>query len=189
MKRACARFLLPWLVALACTLPASAAIAGVPKLSVPDAQQLMYPQATAFVPVPAATVARWMKAIGNDPDLVMLGAHFQVWRVTGAGGFAGWFVTDEVVGKFEKVDYAVALAPDATVSRVEVLRYRESHGQEIMQRTWLAQFAGKSAASVLKVPRDIDGISGATLSCNHVTEGVRRVTRLVAAARRLDPPE
>lgn len=162
---------------------AGTAVAGTPKLSVPEAQQLMFPQATAFRPVPVATVARWTKAIANDPALVMLGARFQVWQVDDASGAAGWFVTDEVVGKFEKVDYAVALAPDASVLRVEVLRYRESHGQEIMARRWLAQFEGKTATSALKVPRDIDGISGATLSCHHITEGVRRVTRLVAAAQ------
>jgi hypothetical protein len=48
---------------------------------------------------------------------------------------------------------------------------------------WLRkQFAGKTAAAPLKLERDIRNISGATLSCRHIADGVKRVlaTRDVA---------
>jgi len=34
---------------------------------------------------------------------------------------------------------------------------------------------GKTAASTLKLGEDIKNISGATLSCKHLTDGVKRV--------------
>ena len=49
---------------------------------------------------------------------------------------------------------------------------------------WRKQFVGKGAASAIKVGEDIANISGATLSCTHVTDGVRRIVAVVAAARR-----
>jgi hypothetical protein len=43
---------------------------------------------------------------------------------------------------------------------------------------------GKTAEAPLRVGEDIANISGATLSCTHVTEGVRRIAAVVALARR-----
>lgn len=152
-------------------------------LSEADARALLFPQASAFSEVAPARVTAASKVIGRDPAVTMVAARLRVWRVQSAGADAGWLVTDSVIGKFEKIDYAVALSADGEVQRVEVLAYRESHGHEVMERNWLAQFAGAGVASVLKVGKDIDGVTGATLSCVHLSEGVRRVTRLVHALR------
>jgi Na+-translocating ferredoxin:NAD+ oxidoreductase RnfG subunit len=84
-------------------------------------------------------------------------------------------VVDHVIGKHLYIDYAVALAPGGRVQRVEILAYRESYGGEIRSPSWLAQFVGKTSGSALKVGSDIRNISGATLSCAHVTEGVKRI--------------
>jgi Na+-transporting NADH:ubiquinone oxidoreductase subunit NqrC len=53
--------------------------------------------------------------------------------------------------------------------------YRESYGYEIRNVEWRAQFAGKTSAAPLKLENDIQNVSGATLSCRHVTDGVKRV--------------
>jgi len=96
------------------------------------------------------------------------------WR---GGELLGALLVDEVVGKFERITYSVGLAADGTIRQVEILSYRESHGQEVRLPLWRRQFVGKSAASPLRLGQDIAGISGATLSCAHVTEGVRRIAR------------
>jgi Na+-translocating ferredoxin:NAD+ oxidoreductase RnfG subunit len=101
-----------------------------------------------------------------------------------AGTTLGVVVVDEVIGKFELIAYAVGIAADGTVKPIEVLSYRESHGHEIRLPAWRRQFAGKTAASPLRVGEDIANISGATLSCQHVTDGVRRIVAVVELARR-----
>jgi hypothetical protein len=45
---------------------------------------------------------------------------------------------------------------------------------------WRNQFAGKTAADAVALDRDIRNISGATLSCRHLTEGVHRLLQLYA---------
>jgi Na+-translocating ferredoxin:NAD+ oxidoreductase RnfG subunit len=96
----------------------------------------------------------------------------------------GYVVVDEVIGKFELITYAVGLNRDGSVRQVEVMDYRESHGHEIRLPAWRRQFEGKTAASAIRVGEDIANISGATLSCQHVTDGVRRIVARIDALRR-----
>ena len=94
-----------------------------------------------------------------------------LWSVDG-GGF---FVIDQVVGKHEMITYAVGINADGSVKQVEILEYRETYGYEIRNANWRQQFVGKTGASPVKLNQDISNLTGATLSCKHVTDGVRRV--------------
>jgi Na+-transporting NADH:ubiquinone oxidoreductase subunit NqrC len=96
----------------------------------------------------------------------------------------GVVVADAVIGKFELISYAVGIDGDGAIRQIEILSYRESHGGEIRLPAWRRQFVGKTQAAPLRVGDDIANISGATLSCTHVTEGVRRIVAVVALARR-----
>lgn len=95
----------------------------------------------------------------------------QAWKAAGGG----WLLVDQVLGKHEFIHYAIALGPDGAVRRIEILEYRETYGGDVRNPLWRAQFTGKKAGAALKIDEDIDNISGATLSCVHITEGVRRL--------------
>ena len=85
---------------------------------------------------------------------------------------------DEVIGKHEFIVFAVGINPDGAVRQIEILSYREAYGFEVRQKKWRRQFVGKTSASPLELKQDIRNISGATLSCRHVTEGVKRTLAL-----------
>lgn len=87
----------------------------------------------------------------------------------------GWFIVDEVVGKHEMITYAVALSPTGSITGIEVMEYVESYGYEVAEAQWRQQFTGKSAANPIKLNKDIQNIGGATLSCKHLTDGIKRV--------------
>lgn len=101
-----------------------------------------------------------------------------VWKVDGGG----WFIVDKVVGKHEMITYAVSLTATGAVRDVEIMDYRETYGYEVRNADWRAQFAGRTAADPVKLGKDIRNVSGATLSCKHVTQGVRRVLALYRLA-------
>ena len=84
-------------------------------------------------------------------------------------------IIDRVLGKHEFITYAVALTPDGTVKSVEIMEYRETYGYQIRESQWRQKFIGKTLANPVKLDKDISNISGATISCLHVTDGVRRV--------------
>jgi len=93
-----------------------------------------------------------------------------------------WLIVDEVVGKHEMITYAVGMSSKGSILGVEILEYVESYGYEVAEEQWRKQFIGKSATDPIKLNQDIQNISGATLSCKHLTDGVKRVTVLFEAA-------
>lgn len=123
-----------------------------------DAAQIAAVQRAAGVPVPSPTVRVWRAADG------------------------GWFFVDAVIGKSDLITYAVGLDAGGGVKQVEVLEYREAHGGEIRYPGWRKQFQAKHHGDAVRLGDDIQGISGATLSCQHVTDGIRRLLAIHAIA-------
>jgi hypothetical protein len=165
----------------AAALAPSAAFA-VDYLSAEQAARLMFPTAERFdnkaLDLSAEQLGR-LAASGVKPR----SAHWSLLSAWRGQQLLGWMVADEVLGKFERISYAVGLNPEGAVTQVEILAYRESHGHEIRLAAWRRQFVGKTAAAPLRVGDDIANISGATLSCQHVTEGVRRIVAVWALAK------
>lgn len=134
--------------------------------------------AAPLVVIPAAHATTYL-TVEQAQQVLFPGESFKpvdlkrkekVWRAN-----AGWFVVDEVLGKHELITYAVGLDAQGRVRGIEILDYRESHGGEIRDPKWRLQFAGKTVHDPLQLDRDIRNISGATLSCRHVTDGVKRI--------------
>ena len=86
-----------------------------------------------------------------------------------------WFIVDEVVGKHEMITYAIGINADGSIKRIDVLEYKESYGDEVALPSWKDQFIGKNVNSTLKLNKDIQNVSGATLSAKHMTDGVKRI--------------
>ena len=101
-----------------------------------------------------------------------------IWQARNGDRLLGWFFADAVIGKSESIDYSVALDAHGAVIALEVLQYRESHGGEVRLAPWRKQFVGKTARDRVVLNDDIKNISGATLSCRHLTEGVQRLLKL-----------
>ncbi|MBS0516940.1 MAG: FMN-binding protein [Proteobacteria bacterium] len=166
-----------WLIPLGAAVASPVALA-TQYLSVPQAQQEAFPGAGEFraVPVPDAAA---LAAIGAPA-----GWAPQIFEADAGAKKLGWLIVDQVIGKSEAITYALALDTAGAVISLEVLEYRESHGGEVRMPAWRKQFVGKTAADAVALSREIKIISGATLSCRHLTEGVQRLLRLYALALR-----
>lgn len=164
-------------------LPVAALVApsafAVQYLSVDQAQQAIFP-GKKFTAAPVKLTSTQKKAIEQKSRVRVLKDEQQVWRVSNGG----WFVIDEVVGKHDFITYAVGLNADGSVKQIEVMVYRETYGYEIRNDVWRAQFVGKNANSTFKLDHDIKNISGATLSCRHITDGVKRLVAFYEVALR-----
>ncbi len=173
----------PVALGIAAVAMAPTAAFAVEYLSAEQAAKLMFPDADAFELRKLALDARQLQQL----DAQGLRGRSAAWSVRvarKAGATLGYVVADEVLGKVELIGYAVGIALDGSVSQVEILSYRESHGFEIRLPAWRRQFVGKGSGAALRVGEDIANISGATLSCTHVTDGVRRIVAVVELARK-----
>ena len=139
-------------------------------LNVEQAQQAIFPGAK-MTPADVHLTDLQRKAIEKASGIKVRNPAQKVWKVAGGG----WFIADEVLGKHEFIAYAVGLTAEGAVKQIEVMDYRETYGYEVRNEKWRAQFAGKTSRSALKLDEDIKNISGATLSCRHLTDGVKRL--------------
>lgn len=146
-------------------------------MNVEQAQKLMFPNAR-LVQTPVLLTSMQRDALRERSGVREPFRGDRIWKVPG-GGF---FVVDQVIGKHENIVYAVGLDAAGTVLHVEILEYNESYGYEVRDASWRRQFEGKSAAKPPVFNDDIKNISGATLSCKHVTQGVQRVLALYDVA-------
>ena len=152
-------------------------------LSVDQAARVVFPQADRFEPRDLLLDAAQLQKLAAS-GLAPRSARWPVLLAWQGSTLLGVLVADAVIGKFELIGYAVGIAADGSVRQVEILSYRESHGHEIRLPAWRRQFVGKTASAPLRVGDDIANISGATLSCTHVADGVRRIVAVVALVRR-----
>lgn len=79
--------------------------------------------------------------------------------------------------------YMVIVDPDSTVRNVEILAFHEPTDYLPPER-WLNQYRGRTSGDDLFLKRGIQNISGATLSAQTISNGVRRwlAAYLVAVA-------
>ena len=152
-------------------------------LTADQAAKLIFPDADSFEPRELQLSAAQMQQL-DAQGVKARSAHWSLRAARHAGNTLGYVVVDEVIGKVELITYAVGIATSGEVKQIEILSYRESHGFEVRLPAWRKQFVGKNAASPIRVGDDIANISGATLSCTHVTDGVRRIVAVLAAAQR-----
>ena len=150
-------------------------------MTLEQGQQVVAPQATSFHAYPLVLHEELLRAVAQLSQTRMpRGFQPQCWQAMVADKTVGWVVADRVIGKYDAIDYVAGFTTAGAVTGIEVLAYRESHGAEIRHAAWRQQFAGRKGPGQLRFGDDIRNISGATLSCQHVTEGMQRLSALVS---------
>jgi Na+-translocating ferredoxin:NAD+ oxidoreductase RnfG subunit len=139
-------------------------------MSLEQAQALMFPGAQ-FTPDFRTLTGEQAKAIEKLSGANVLNKEVRAWKAS----TGGWLIADQVIGKHDYIPFVLSLDESGKVRDVEILEYREAYGAEVIAPAWRAQFAGKDRESQLQLTKDIQNISGATLSSKHITDGVRRL--------------
>ena len=170
MKKISARNWVSWITVPGVVLVSSLPGYAVTYLTIEQAQQAIFP-GQHFTAFPWVLTDAQRSEIKKKSGVSVRVKEIKAWRVSGGG----IFIVDEVLGKHEFITYAVGIQPDGSVKQIEIMDYRENFGYEIREENWRKQFIGKTGASSLKLDSDIKNISGATLSCRHIADGVKRV--------------
>lgn len=145
-------------------------------------QKALFPDAQEFVKRSVSLTPEQRRFIeAASPTRTTLPDQ-NIWEARKSGTLIGYVVIDEVYGKHDFITYATALTPDGAVKQIEIMDYRETYGYEVRNEKWRQQFVGKKFGAPIKVDVDMQNIGGATLSCVHVTEGVRRILAIYHTA-------
>lgn len=155
-------------------------------LSVEQAQQTLFPTASEFLSQPTLLSKQQKKQIKSLSGKKQRWDQQKVWQVNDKEQHIGWFIVDDVVGKHEFITYGVGLNLSGEVIGIEIMSYRETHGDEVRDDQWRQHFMGKTLIDPFKLNQDIPNISGATLSARNLTDGVKRLLALYEVVLRHD---
>ena len=78
---------------------------------------------------------------------------------------------------FEYFDYYIIFDDELEVKKIRVYNYQATHGHEVGGKGWLRQFVGYHGGEKLEYGKNIDSISGATISANAITYNVQESSR------------
>lgn len=141
-------------------------------------RQKIAPKTVTLSDADAADIA---KKLGTDPSKLK-----RTWSVyvakTEEGKRTGYAILDSEIGQHELIDIGVRLGLSGAVERVEIMAFREPYGDGVRIERFRNQFVGKTANDPITAGRDIDIVSGATLSSRSVALGVKRDTLVLQAA-------
>ena len=86
---------------------------------------------------------------------------------------------DNTLGKTMPITFLVIFNENQEVIHSSIIKYREGYGGEISGKKWLAQFIGMKQDSLYKHEKEIDGITGATISVKSFTKGISKLSLLL----------
>ena len=100
------------------------------------------------------------------------------WNITKGDSTMAYAFLDNVIGKSMPITFLVILNMNGNIINTNVIKYREAYGGEVGNTGWLQQFYTRNNNSRYKIGKDIDGISGATISVKSMTKGLQKITAL-----------
>lgn len=145
--------------------------AGVLKEFFPNSERVTYRK----IPLTREKREILTKRLGYQPKL----SEYVVFVALTGDRVDGYAVIDDERGQHEPITFAVKFSPQGVVERQEVMVYREKYGEEIVDSRFRVQFVGKTGNDPLRAGRDIDVVTGATISSRSMAVGVRRAIALV----------
>ncbi len=105
--------------------------------------------------------------------------HVYIWKISESNSLVGVAILDNVLGKSLPITYLTCFNMDGQLINAHIVKYREDYGYEVGNKRWLNQFIGLGINSDFIIGKNIDGISGATISVNSVTRGINRSSIIV----------
>ncbi len=94
-------------------------------------------------------------------------------------GFLGYCVESKVVSRSGPFKIRVLLDTQLHVKQASVISYSWDRGRDVRKRAFTSQFEGKGPEDPIQLGKDIDAITGATISSRVMAEGVRDTIKLL----------
>lgn len=147
-----------------------------------EAPKAVFPDATSFsrnvIPSSADLKDKIKQRMEKTPTSVW--EHSYVTFVAHRGeAVLGYAVIVEEIGKHRPITFVVGVGTDHKIKDVALMAYREAYGGEVRDRRFLQQYKGRELKDSLVPFRDIQNISGATLSVEATGRASKKALALV----------
>lgn len=134
-----------------------------------DVVRQIFPSATGLIQLPISQDAQ----VSGRPD------EAEISKIKGDSGLLGYRVDSKVVSRSGPFRIRVLLDPQLYVKRATVISYPGERGRDVCKRAFTNQFKGKGPRDPIRLGKDIDAITGATISSGVMTDGIRDIVKML----------
>lgn len=139
-----------------------------------DAPRAIFPEGTASarktLDLSNAELAAISKALGRRIDT----RSYAYLEVRTENGVVGYIFMFDVIGESRPITFAIGVTTDGSLRDIQVMVYREPQGEAIQEKRFRKQFVGKRSKDPITLDKDVDAISGATISSRSATFAARK---------------
>ncbi len=100
-------------------------------------------------------------------------------EIKGDSGILGYCVESKVVSRSGPFRIRVLLDKMFYVKQATVISYPWDRGRDVCKRAFTSQFERKGPEDPIQIGKDIDAMTGATISSRLMTEGIRDAIKLL----------
>ena len=134
-----------------------------------EAVHEMFPSATD---VSRMSITRDVPAAGRPGDPI-------VSEIRDSSGLLGYCVESEVVSRSGPFNIRVLFNKQFGIERATVVSYPWAHGRDVRKSAFTEQFKGKGPDDAIRIGKDIDAMTGATISSTAMAKGIREAVELL----------
>jgi Na+-translocating ferredoxin:NAD+ oxidoreductase RnfG subunit len=134
-------------------------------IAMPEAQDIQVQQIQLTPEQQKRVADKVAEPIATETFIFYVGKH--------NGQVDGYAYITDKKGRHRPITFVVGIKTDCTVQDVAIMIYREPRGYEVKEKRFLRQYRRKAIDDPIEVHRDIKNISGATISAESVSAGVR----------------
>lgn len=115
------------------------------------------------------------KGIENKSQQKFFRDDVYVWKVNRRDSLIAYAILDNVLGKSMPITFLTVFDTTGSLLATRVVKYREAYGGAISNHNWLDQFKNRS---IENNNREIDTITGATISVQAISKGIKKLILL-----------
>jgi len=147
-----------------------------------EAPKAVFPEATSFlrkvIPSTPELKEKIKQLMGKTPTSIWEDSYI-TFVAKKDETILGYAVIVEEIGKHRPITFIVGVGTDHKIKDAALMVYREAYGGEVRDRRFLQQYKGKQLKDPLLPYRDIQNISGATMSVEAIGRGSKKALALV----------
>ena len=127
---------------------------------------------------PSATEISQM-SISRDVQTSRHPGNHIISEIRDSSGLLGYCIDSELVSRSGPFKIRVFLDQQLIVKRAVVISYPWERGRDIRKSEFTSQFEGKGPEDAIEIGKDIDAMTGATISSRVMSDGIREAIKLL----------
>ncbi len=150
-------------------------------MTVDKAMSKMFKKHTRYDIKRQTLTSEQIAQLEEDADITFKGTHAHdivIYTVYQDNAVMGYAFEDTVFGKWGPIHFLMGVNLDGSVKEIRILDFEEIRGKGASKRRFLKQYKKKTIHDPIRIRRDIDGISGATVTSRSMTDGVRKLVHV-----------